>query len=88
MNLTERGQICTGWFDRLGRCDWSGACELHDKRYMTVEGKGMERLDADLELFCGVYRKCAPMAFIMFFGVRLFGYSGNISSSMIYFVRS
>ena len=40
---------------------------------MTPKGKDMDRLDADLELFCGVYKKCAPMAYIMFIGVRVFG---------------
>ena len=73
MSLLEHGQKCTGWIDRLGKCNWSEACALHDRRYMTPKGKDMDRLDADLELFCGVYKKCAPMAYIMFIGVRVFG---------------
>ena len=73
MDLLERGQKCTGWFDHLGKCDWGDVCKLHDERYMTLAGQNMERIDADLELFCGVYKKCAFMAVIMFAGVRLFG---------------
>ena len=73
MNLFERGQKCTGWIDSIRSCDWSEACDKHDKRYMTADGKDMERVDADLELFVGVYKKCAPMAFVMFVGVRIFG---------------
>ena len=65
---------CTGWFDGLFGKSWADACQLHDDRYMTVMGKGMTRKECDLELKRNVAKTCKPMSYVMYFGVRLFGW--------------
>lgn len=73
MSFLEHGQACTGWFDRIGTCDWEFACRRHDKLYMTPRGRNLTRCKADLVLARGVWKVCKPMAFIMFIGVRITG---------------
>ena len=74
MDLLERGQKCTGWFDHLGKCDWGHVCAKHDMLYMTPFGKDYTRYKADVVLLSGIWDICKPMAVIMFIGVRLFGW--------------
>ena len=65
---------CTGWFDGWFGKSWADACQLHDDRYMTVMGKGMTRLECDLELMRNVAKVCKPMGYLMFVGVYCFGW--------------
>lgn len=65
---------CTLWFDGLFGKSWADACQLHDDRYMTVMGKGMTRKECDLELKRNVAKTCKPMSYVMYVGVRLFGW--------------
>jgi len=69
----ERGQRCTCWIDGWFGKSWAWACELHDERYMTPIGKGMTRLECDVELMKNVAVACKVMAIIMFIGVRCVG---------------
>ena len=74
MSFLERGQCCTGWFDGWFGKSWADACQLHDDRYMTPLGKGMTRLQCDLELMRNVAKVCKPMGCVMFVGVRCAGW--------------
>ena len=65
---------CTCWFDGWFGKSWAEFCEKHDKRYMTPFGKDMTRLECDKELKEGVASVAPSMAWVMFIGVRCFGW--------------
>lgn len=59
---------CTGYFDG----SWSYCCKMHDRRYAN---KRLNRSQADELLFRCVKRKSNIVnAYIMWAGVRLFGW--------------
>ena len=72
MSFLERGQKCSGWIDKIGKCDWSHACQNHDMLYITVSGRYRSKLSCDAELFKDVWKVCKPMAVIMWLGVTVF----------------
>ena len=69
------GKHCTGWIDKIGKCNWSEACKYHDRLYMTSLGKTASKWGADIELFRGVWKVCKPMAFIMWLGLFILPFS-------------
>ena len=74
MSFCEYGQACTCWFDRCCKWDWSWCCTFHDRRY---ENTRLNRSQADELLRRCVKRKTSSsvFAFIMWLGVRLFGWT-------------
>lgn len=72
MNLHKNK--CSCWFDGWFGKSWAWACELHDERYMTPLGKDMTRLQCDIELLHNVAKVCELMSYVMFVGVRCFGW--------------
>jgi hypothetical protein len=83
MSLCERGQKCSCWFDGIKALslDWSSACQIHDRRYMTAVGYLKTRKECDVELMENVYN-CSQdhkkilyvISKLMYVGVRAFGF--------------
>ena len=65
------GKYCTGWLDRLGECDWSEYCRMHDLDYMTSQGKGKSKWSVDWDMAIGVSTVCRPMAVVMWLGLTV-----------------
>ena len=72
-NSNKPDNRCTFFFDG----NWKGCCWAHDAGCLLALEylSPFMRLEEDIKLFKCVYEKNIPIAFIMYFGVRLWAYT-------------
>jgi hypothetical protein len=66
---------CTGWFDGIGKKDYTECCLQHDINYWAG-GTSQEKRQTDVELRKCVSEIAGPfMGYLMYVSVRIFGYT-------------